>query len=1180
MKRMLINATQPEELRVAIVDGQQLFNLDIESPGREQKKANIYKGIITRVEPSLEAAFIDYGADRHGFLPLKEISRSYFRQDTKPGTRSSIKELVKEGQQVVVQIDKEERGTKGAALTTFISLAGRYLVLMPNNPRAGGVSRRIEGADRSELREALSELAIPEDMGLIVRTAGVGKNAEELQWDLDYLLQLWDAIRTSSDEGKAPFLIYQESDIIIRSIRDHLRVDIGEIVIDSRAMFRRAEEFVSQVMPHNMKKLRLYQDEVPLFTRYQIESQIESAFQREVRLPSGGSLVIDYTEALTSVDINSARATKGADIEETALNTNLEAADELARQLRLRDLGGLFVIDFIDMTPAKNQREVENRLRDALKQDRARVQVARISRFGLLEMSRQRLRPSLGDSSQIVCPRCKGQGSIRGVESLALSVLRIIEEDAMKDSTARLIAQLPVEVATFLLNEKRGAIFEIEHRHRVEVVLLPNKHMETPDYSIDRIRVQESDRLADEEPSYRQATQPESSLESVAHRQPEVRAEEPAVKTVSPQKPAPNRRQPEPEAVNLHAATPNAQEQGTRNESMLKRIWSTLFAPDNETPNASPEGRVGTSQADRDAADMQKERRPRQDSRRSEASDQDRSDSRQRRPRNRRNGPGNETSGSTQGSDAGSNTTGPNIDPRSQAGDEGEHTGRRNVRGRGRRGGADAQTKTQRSVNSQSPAENDQSRTLKEPTLQDANRDQGVESNGVQATNTRRIALMTREDKLPMAGEQGAAPSADGDAQVISASDTPTDARQSPKTRSTQGRTDGRQNRGTSVQDQRSDIPAIADSEKTGAAERVADLGAGKIGAPGQEDEGQGAASEEAPSRSRSSRRRRGGRRRRGSGNSGNGQNAADADLKESAASSDLGSQTGSQSDGQSGDQTSNTRIGDQNAVTQSEQQQVSTTPDLPSPGVEALDAPHPLTKMPVEESSVEQPTTTPAQLSTAEGGAGAESGAGLGAGFNQANPRPETTPIPAQPDPVPDLLPDLLPESQPESGHRPAPKLIADAASASKATQGGAQPDPPDAAPADANLDEASNARRAAHQHASTTCARSDSAQRPQSSSLQASNQSSIESSPGTTPETAAQGTSDQSEPNKHHSPRPKASSQSADSGVAASKNAAALQPDGPEPPAKPSKTADPSLHEVPPIPNGKPLIDEPSDD
>jgi ribonuclease E len=413
MKRMLINATQPEELRVAIVDGQKLYNLDIESPGREMKKANIYKGRLTRVEPSLEAAFVEYGADRHGFLPMKEIARSYFDTAAFDNGRRAINELLREGQEVIVQVEKEERGNKGAALTTFLSLAGRYLVLMPNNPRAGGVSRRIEGQDRSELREAMSTLEIPEGMGLIVRTAGVGKNAEELQWDLDYLLQLWTAIEQSAGERKAPFLIYQESNVIIRSIRDHLRNDIGEIVVDEPTVHEQAREFISQVMPKYLRKLRLYEDEVPLFSRYQIESQIESAFSRELRLPSGGSIVIDPTEALTSIDINSSRATKGADIEETALNTNLEAADEIARQLRLRDLGGLFVIDFIDMTPSRHQREVENRLKEAMKEDRARVQIGRISRFGLLEMSRQRLRPSLGESAHQVCPRCDGHGFIR-----------------------------------------------------------------------------------------------------------------------------------------------------------------------------------------------------------------------------------------------------------------------------------------------------------------------------------------------------------------------------------------------------------------------------------------------------------------------------------------------------------------------------------------------------------------------------------------------------------------------------------------------------------------------------------------------------------------------------------------------------------------------------------------------
>ena len=510
MKRMLINATQPEELRVAIVDGQKLFNLDIETPGREQKKANIYKGKVTRVEPSLEAAFVDYGAERHGFLPLKEISRSYFSSESlESGGRVNIRDAIKDGQELIVQVEKEERGNKGAALTTFISLAGRYLVLMPNNPRAGGVSRQIEGQDRSDLREAMSQLSIPEGMGLIVRTAGVGKNAEELQWDLDYLLQLWRAIDNSANSKPAPFLIYQESNVIIRSIRDYLRADIGEIVIDNKGVHEEACEFIEQVMPQYRRKMRLYEDEVPLFSRYQIESQIESAFQREVRLPSGGAIVIDHTEALTSVDINSARATRGADIEETALNTNLEAADEIARQLRLRDMGGLFVIDFIDMNPTRNQREVENRLKDALKQDRARVQVGRISRFGLLEMSRQRLRPSLGESSQNVCPRCSGHGFIRGVESLGLSVLRIIEEDAMKENTSRIVAQLPVSVATFLLNEKRDSIHEIERRQSIEVVLVPNVHLETPHYKLERVRTQDESGQDKKSASYHMVEEPE-----------------------------------------------------------------------------------------------------------------------------------------------------------------------------------------------------------------------------------------------------------------------------------------------------------------------------------------------------------------------------------------------------------------------------------------------------------------------------------------------------------------------------------------------------------------------------------------------------------------------------------------------------------------------------------------------
>jgi ribonuclease E len=495
MKRMLINATQPEELRVALVDGQKLYDFDIEVPSKEQKKSNIYKGIITHVEPSLEAAFVNYGAEKHGFLPFKEISPLYRNLQEgveNDGRRPAIKDLIKEGQEIVVQIEKEERGNKGAALTTYISLAGTYLVLMPNNPKAGGISRRIEGETRSDLREVMEVLEIPESMGLIVRTAGCGKNAEELQWDLNYLLQLWEAIERSAEEHTAPFLVFQESNVIIRALRDHLRGNIDEILIDNEDAFKLVQNFLKQVMPHFLPKAKLYQDAVPLFNRYQIESQIEVAYGREVSLPSGGSLVIDHTEALTSIDINSARATKGSDIEETALNTNMEAADEIARQLRLRDLGGLFVIDFIDMMSNKNQKTVENHLRDALKIDRARIQTSRISRFGLLEMSRQRMRPSLGDSTQLPCPRCKGQGTIRNVESVALSVLRILEEEAMKKGTEKVIAHLPIECATFLLNEKRSAIDHIEHRLKVGIVILPSKHLETPAYDIERIKEKEA----------------------------------------------------------------------------------------------------------------------------------------------------------------------------------------------------------------------------------------------------------------------------------------------------------------------------------------------------------------------------------------------------------------------------------------------------------------------------------------------------------------------------------------------------------------------------------------------------------------------------------------------------------------------------------------------------------------
>ena len=557
MKRMLINATQAEELRVALVDGQKLYDFDIEVPSKEQKKSNIYKGIITRVEPSLEAAFINYGAEKHGFLPFKEISPAYRQTQENgenEGRRPAIKDMIKEGQEILVQIEKEERGNKGAALTTYISLAGTYLVLMPNNPKAGGISRRIEGETRSDLREVMATLEIPDTMGLIVRTAGCGKNAEELQWDLNYLMQLWEAIERSSNDQAAPFLVFQESNVIIRALRDHLRGDIDEILIDNEASFKLVQNFLKQVMPHFLPKAKLYQDAVPLFNRYQIESQIEVAYGREVSLPSGGSIVIDHTEALTSIDINSARATKGSDIEETALNTNLEAADEIARQLRLRDLGGLFVIDFIDMMSNKNQKAVENHLRDALKIDRARIQTSRISRFGLLEMSRQRMRPSLGDSTQLPCPRCKGQGAIRNVESVALSVLRIIEEEAMKKGTEKVIAHLPIECATFLLNEKRSVIEQIENRLKVGIVILPSKHLETPAYDIERIKEKDA---PEEKPSYLQIKAEEISIPEFAQ-QVKPRHEKPAIKEFLHDSPEP--------IQNKNEAA-----------SLIKRFWHKLL---------------------------------------------------------------------------------------------------------------------------------------------------------------------------------------------------------------------------------------------------------------------------------------------------------------------------------------------------------------------------------------------------------------------------------------------------------------------------------------------------------------------------------------------------------------------------------------------------------------------------
>ena len=549
MKRMLFNATQAEELRVAIVDGQKLIDLDIESATKEQRKSNIYKAVITRIEPGLEAAFVDYGAERHGFLPFKEVSRSYFRPDMEPG-RARIQDALSVGQELIVQVEKDERGNKGAALTTFISLAGRYLVLMPNNPRGGGVSRRIEGEDRQELRETMEQLDVPPGMSLIARTAGIGRTVEELQWDLNYLLQLWTAIENAAKVQNGAFLIYQESSLVIRAIRDYFHADIGEILIDTDEIFEQAQQFMSHVMPANVGRVKRYRDDVPLFSRFQIEHQIESAYARQVLLPSGGAIVIDHTEALVAIDVNSGRATRGADIEETALRTNLEAADEVARQLRLRDLGGLIVIDFIDMESPKNQREVENRLRDALHYDRARVQTGKISRFGLLELSRQRLRPALAETSYITCPRCTGTGHIRSTESAALHILRIIEEEAMKENTGAIHVQVPVDVATFLLNEKRVDIAHLEVRHRVNLIIVPNRHLETPQHEITRLRHDQLNLEATQRPSYQMVDLPDEDgfLPSSTQTENKTARPEAAVKSITPDQPAPIVEPKRPEA--------------------------------------------------------------------------------------------------------------------------------------------------------------------------------------------------------------------------------------------------------------------------------------------------------------------------------------------------------------------------------------------------------------------------------------------------------------------------------------------------------------------------------------------------------------------------------------------------------------------------------------------------------
>jgi ribonuclease E len=675
---MLINATQPEELRVALVDGQKLYDFDIEVPSREQKKANIYKGVISRVEPSLEAAFVNFGSDRHGFLPFKEILPSYVGvPDDQEVSRRDIKDKLREGQEILIQVEKEERGNKGAALTTYISLAGSYLVLMPNNPRAGGISRRIEGDTRTDMREVMTALQVPEGMGLIIRTAGGGKSVEELQWDLNYLMQLWEAIDRSAKEKPAPLLVFQESNVIIRALRDHLRADIDEILIDQPGTFKLVQSFLQQVMPQFIHKARLYQDNVPLFNRYQIESQIELAYAREVPLPSGGAIVIDHSEALTAIDINSARATKGGDIEETALNTNLEAADEIARQLRLRDLGGLFVIDFIDMMASRNQRAVENRLRDAVKMDRARIQLGRISRFGLLEMSRQRLRPSLGESSLLTCPRCHGQGTIRSVESLALSVLRMIEEEAIKKQTGKVIAYLPVDSATYLLNEKRASVNEIESRNGISVMIIPSKHLETPAYEIQRVR-SNTDEAEDKTSSY-QIVRPESVLNERYSRETPSSGMEPAVKEFLPDQPAPRQaslRDGQPS----HAGKPGG-------GNIIKRFLTMITGPRDESEVDSESTSEPSREAPREAQE------PRSGGRRN---DRDRAPRRQDGERRGRRGDNRPPRQPTPAQDATvapvkelPETTAPPVAAAPQGeGEEGERRGRRGSRRRrGRRGG-------------------------------------------------------------------------------------------------------------------------------------------------------------------------------------------------------------------------------------------------------------------------------------------------------------------------------------------------------------------------------------------------------------------------------------------------------------------------------------------------------------
>ncbi|MEO7387083.1 MAG: Rne/Rng family ribonuclease [Gammaproteobacteria bacterium] len=701
MKRMLVNATQEEELRVAMVDGQRLFDLDIESQSREQKKANIYKGRITRIEPSLDAAFIEYGADRHGFLPMKEVSPEYYVNQPADG-RINIREVLREGQDIVVQVEKEERGNKGAALTTFISLAGRFIVLMPNNPGAGGVSRRISDSDRDEMREALNAIEVPEGMGVIVRTAGVGRSPEELKWDMDYLLGIWEAIKKAVVGRPAPFLIFQDSNAIIRALRDHLANDVGEILIDDDKAYEEARQFVERAMPQNLRKLKQYDDPVPLFTRYQIESQIESAFSHTVELPSGGSIVIDHTEALVSIDINSARATKGGDIEATAYATNLEAAEEIARQLRLRDLGGLIVIDFIDMGPQRNQREVENRLRDAVRMDRARVQIGKISRFGLLEMSRQRLRPSLGESAHQTCPRCSGMGHVRSVESLALAVLRLIGEETRKDRTSKVIAQLPVDVANYLLNEKREWIRTIEARDSLEIVLIANPDLQTPNYTLRRVRDDQLTLPENAGASYQLVEPTEEKAqdaEDLGPQKPKIQA--PAVASVLPSTPAPTP-PPAPAApAPVVAARPTT--------GLFTRLKVFLFGSgEPEAPVRSPESPRRPDQGNRNRGEGRGE--PRGDGR-----SDGRGDGRQQ---GRHRGPGADRSGQRRGNRPPRREFDPNQ-PRQPRPDSAGGSGRTNEP----RGNGEARTSADAAGDSRRDANRDSNRDSNRDAIRDSNRD-------------------------------------------------------------------------------------------------------------------------------------------------------------------------------------------------------------------------------------------------------------------------------------------------------------------------------------------------------------------------------------------------------------------------------------------------------------------------